>query len=96
MDAMKPTWRGVVVDGVVWAWPTLLMTHDQAFAAFPYLSDYTARFRQWNPGESVDFDSGVSDDDRALVKAWIDLADPVIPPAVIPPVLGHISVMGEF
>lgn len=46
---MSPAWRGVVVDGAVWAWPMVLMDHSTAFQMFPRLSNYTCRWRQWEP-----------------------------------------------
>jgi hypothetical protein len=60
------------MDGVVWAWPTVLMTHSEAFVVLPWLSKHTARWRQWNPGEAVDFDEGTSETDIALVNAWVE------------------------
>jgi hypothetical protein len=68
---MKPAYRGVVVDGVVWAWPMLLLDHNEAFAKLPHLERHTARWRQWSPGEGIDFDPGTSDEDKALVTLWI-------------------------
>lgn len=65
-------WRGVVDEfGKVWGWPTLLMDHNAAFAAVPQLRNYRARFRQWAPGGTVDFDSGASERDKAVVRAWV-------------------------
>lgn len=64
-------WRGVVFDGQVWAWPTLLMTHEEAFMHMPMLRNYGARWRQWEPGSEVDFDPGASPEHRALVHAWL-------------------------
>lgn len=69
---MNPAWRGVVVDGVVWAWPTLLMDHEQAFRLLPHLREYTCRWRQWSPGSEIDFDAGASPADRERVYNWIE------------------------
>lgn len=69
---MKPAWRGFVFDGEVWAWPTLLMTHNQAMAQMPMLTNYDARWRQWEPGGPIDWDPGVSSEDRWLVEAWLE------------------------
>jgi hypothetical protein len=74
---METAWRGVVDnDGHIWAWPTLLMTHDQAFAAEVgwAIEDYRARWRQWEPGGPVDFDPGASNEDRAAVVSWVTAA----------------------
>ena len=71
---MKPAWRGVVIDGVVWAWPTLLLEHNVAFATLPWLENYSARWRQWSPGEAPDFDPGASDEDKALVARFLSMA----------------------
>lgn len=68
---MTPAWRGVVVDGVVWAWPTLLMDHDTAFGIFPHLRGYTCRWRQWESGGRIDFDPDCTPEDRAHVRAWL-------------------------
>ena len=64
-------WRGVVVGGEVQAWPTSLMTHDEAFRVMPVLKRYTARWRQWTPGGPIDFDSGASSHDIALVERFL-------------------------
>jgi hypothetical protein len=65
-------YRGVVYDGHVWAWPTVLWTHADAAMVLPWLgTDASCRWRQWNPGEAADFDKGSSDDDQALVNAWL-------------------------
>jgi len=69
---MKPSWRGVVVDGVVWAWPTLLLDHKEAFVTLPFLSKYSARWRQWETGAPIDFDPGTSQEDKELVEAWME------------------------
>jgi len=71
---MMPAWRGVVVGGAVWAWPTVLWDHNDAFAALPLLGKYTCRWRQWSEGGSIDFDDGASDEDKALVEAWVKAA----------------------
>jgi hypothetical protein len=71
---MKPAWRGIVFKGEVWAWPTALMTHAQAFARRPDLHDYSCRWRQWTPGGVIDFDPGASDADKQLVEAWVAVA----------------------
>jgi hypothetical protein len=72
---MKPAWRGVVFHGEVWAWPTVLFDHRDAFAAWPSLGEgQTCRWRQWEPGGRIDFDPGASDEDKALVEAWIKAA----------------------
>jgi hypothetical protein len=68
---MKPAWRGFVVDGEVWAWPTLLFDHKDAMATLHALKDYTCRWRQWEPGGRIDFDRGASAEDRAKVEAWV-------------------------
>lgn len=69
---MRPAWRGVVFHGEVWAWPTLLFDHNAAFAAWvPLGEEYTCRWRQWEPGGKIDFDRGVSDEDKAKVEAWV-------------------------
>lgn len=70
----KPAWRGVVVRGEVWAWPTLVLDHNGAFAAFARLRDYSCRWRQWEPGGKINFDPGCSDEDRAKVEAWVKAA----------------------
>lgn len=64
-------WRGVVFNGEVRAWPTILMTHNEAFAVFPPLAEYTARWRQWKSGGAIDFDNDVTPEDRALVERWV-------------------------
>lgn len=70
---MKPAYRGVVMpDGTVWAWPMLLWDHNQAFAAFDYLSGYRCRWRQWDADKPADFDPGTSDEDKAIVNAWLE------------------------
>lgn len=71
---MRPAWRGVVLDGEVWAWPMLLLTHVEAFAVLPVLSRASCRWRQWEPDGRVDFDPGCTDEERALVQAWVDSA----------------------
>jgi hypothetical protein len=71
---MKPAWRGVVWEGEVWAWPTLLFDHNQAFAVFPALNRYTCRWRQWEPGGPIDFDLGASEEDKRKVEAWVKAA----------------------
>ena len=66
---MRLAYRGVVdSDGDIVVWPTLLADHSQAFRTLWHLKDYRARFRQWNPGEEVDFDAGASDDDKSMVE----------------------------
>jgi hypothetical protein len=49
------------------------MTHNEAFTVIPQLRNYTARFRQWEAGEPVDFDKDppASAADRALVEEFI-------------------------
>lgn len=71
---MKPAWRGVVVNGVVWAWPMLLMDHNTAFVVLTHLRDYSCRWRQWTADGLIDFDPGCSDADKALVTAWVTAA----------------------
>lgn len=73
---MKPAWRGVVLDdGSIWAWPTLLMDHNEAFSKIGLLSDYRARWRQWSADGAVDFDPGTSDTDRLAVQDWVERAN---------------------
>lgn len=73
---MKPAWRGIVLnDGSIWAWPMLLMDHAQAFAVLPTLKQHRCRWRQWDAGIAVDFDSGASTEDRAAVNAWVERAN---------------------
>lgn len=70
---MKLAWRGVVDgDGDVVAWPMLLMDHNTAFATLPHLRDYRARWRQWDLGAAIDFDPGVTAEDKAKVEAWVE------------------------
>lgn len=71
---MKPAWRGVVLqNGVIWAWPMLLMDHSEAFAVLPHLQrEMRVRWRQWDAGGPVDFDQGTSDEDKQLVNDWIE------------------------
>ena len=64
-------WRGVVVENEVVAWPSLLMDHKTAFAVTGALRGYTARWRQWKPGEWPDFDPGASADDVAQVENFL-------------------------
>lgn len=71
---MKPAWRGVVFQGEVWAWPMVIWDHNETFAAFPTLRRYTCRWRQWEPGGTIDFDPGCSDEDRAKVEVWVAAA----------------------
>lgn len=71
---MRPAWRGVLVGGVIWAWPTLLMDHNAAFIELPHMRKYTVRWRQWEPGGAIDFDPGATDADKALVEAWVKTA----------------------
>ena len=67
-----PAWRGLVVNGTVWAWPTLLFQHKQAFAELPLLAQqHTCRWRQWEPGGRIDFDPGSTAEDRVLVEHWV-------------------------
>lgn len=69
---MKPAWRGVVLnDGTIWAWPTVLMTHTDAFCACAYLAENRARWRQWAEGGPVDFDPDTSVADKAMVNEWV-------------------------
>lgn len=70
---MELAYRGIVDEyGDVHGWPTALMTHKQAFAAAPVLQDITTVcWRQWWPGEAVDFDPGTSAEDKAKVNAWV-------------------------
>jgi len=69
---MNPAWRGIVWEGEVWAWPTLLFDHNEAFFKFPSLGEeYTCRWRQWEPGGKIDFDPGASAEDIAKVEAWV-------------------------
>jgi hypothetical protein len=68
---MRPAWRGIVWNGTVWAWPTLLMDHEEAFRQMPGMRAYTCRWRQWSPGGTIDFDAGCTPEDRALVAAWV-------------------------
>lgn len=78
MAAERPAvaWRGVVDEfGDVWAWPTVLMEHREAFAVLPSLASYRARWRQWSPGDSIDFDPGATPEDRAKVEAWVKAAN---------------------
>lgn len=63
-------WRGVVHDGEVWAWPTVLWDHKAALSILPWLAE-GCRWRQWEPGGAVDFDPGASDEDKRLVEEWI-------------------------
>lgn len=70
--ATGPAWRGVVLDGHVWAWPTLLLAHNDAFAVLPVLAGCSCRWRQWDPGGTVEFDPGTTDEDKARVLAWIE------------------------
>lgn len=73
---MKPAWRGVVLkDGSIWAWPMLLMDHNEAFGALPTLGRHRARWRQWSPGGPVDFDKGASQKDQDRVNAWVKAAN---------------------
>lgn len=70
-----PAWRGVVLEsGEIWAWPMLLMDHNQAFNVLPMLEKHRARWRQWSPGDRVDFDAGASDEDIERVNAWVEQA----------------------
>ena len=72
---MKPAWRGVVFEGEVWAWPTILLTHNAAFMEWPPLrSGCTCRWRQWDAGGPIDFDPGASAEDVAKVEAWVRAA----------------------
>lgn len=64
-------WRGLVVNGEVWAWPMVLLDHAQAMETISLLRKYTARWRQWSPGTAPDFDPGVSAEDKALVETWL-------------------------
>ena len=61
--------------GEVWAWPTVLFDHRQAFMAWPPLRDeMTCRWRQWEPGGPVEFDHETpgSPEDQALVREWVE------------------------
>lgn len=72
---MKPAWRGIVIFGEVWAWPTLLFDHKDAFNAWPPLKkEMTCRWRQWKPGGKIDFDPDPtpSDEDKAKVIEWVE------------------------
>jgi hypothetical protein len=70
---MKPAWRGVVFMDEVWAWPMILMDHQQAFTAWRTLEDgMTCRWRQWEPGGKIDFDHGASEEDMAKVREWVE------------------------
>lgn len=74
--------RGIVWSGEVIAWPTILMTHDQAFAAYSPLRKYTCRWRQWDnePGANVDFDPGASKEDQQKVLDYIEKVQGQRPP----------------
>lgn len=71
---MKPAWRGVVAYGEVWAWPTVLMSHNAAFVAMPQLVNHTCRWRQWEPGGPIDFDPGARPVDKMKVELWVERA----------------------
>ncbi len=76
-------WRGIVdKDGDVIAWPTVLMDHNAAFGVLPSMTsrDYRARWRQWDnePGASIDFDPGASQEDIDKVQSWVDAAQGVV------------------
>lgn len=74
---MKLALRGVVdKDGDVVAWPTLLMDHSQAFGVLPHLADYRCRWRQWEPGEAIDFDPDSTPTDMAAVREYVDSVQP--------------------
>jgi hypothetical protein len=62
-------------DGDIHTWPMLAWDHSEFFHSLPFLSaSHTrARFRQWGPDKPVDFDPGVSDEDRKRVLEYIDL-----------------------
>lgn len=71
-------WRGVVLDnGQIVAWPALLLDHNEAFNKVRTLSNYRCRWRQWDGGMPVDFDSGASQEDKDAVEAWIAAANAV-------------------
>lgn len=73
---MKPAWRGVVLDdGTIWAWPTVLLSHNEAFGILPCIEEYRCRWRQWSPDEAPDFGRGASDEDKQLVRDWIARAN---------------------
>lgn len=63
--------RGVVYRSEVWAWPMLMLDHNQAFMACPMLREYTCRWRQWEPGGRIDFDPGATPEDIALVEDYV-------------------------
>lgn len=70
-----PAWRGVVFHGEVWAWPTILFDHRDAFNKWPPLQEgMTCRWRQWEPGGKIDFDHDTpgTPADQALVKEWVE------------------------
>lgn len=62
-----------MLDGEIWAWPTLIWNHNEALNSDMgfFFKNATCRWRQWSPGEGVDFDPGTSPEDRALVEAWL-------------------------
>lgn len=69
---MKLAYRGVVDrDGTVVGWPMLLLDHAQAFAVLHHLSDYQARWRQWEPDGRVDIDPG-GEEHREAIEAWVE------------------------
>lgn len=73
---MKLALRGVMgCDGDIHAWPMLLADHATAWRAIPGLDcGLRARWRQWNVGGPVDFDVGATPEDRALVQAYVKVA----------------------
>lgn len=74
--------RGIVWEGEVVAWPTILMDHNAAFATWPPLAEYTCRWRQWDneAGAKVDFDPGCSDEDKTKVLDYIEKVQGIRPP----------------
>ena len=67
-------WRGVVTkQNEVIAWPMMLATHADFHSTF-YTNDadFSARWRQWNPGGEVDFDPGFTPEAEQAVYAFLN------------------------
>lgn len=73
---MKLALRGIMDrDGDIHSWPTLAMTHNDFFAQLYGIDEcLRARWRQWDADDPVDFDPGVTPEDRALVEAYVKVA----------------------
>jgi hypothetical protein len=74
MTRKEIAWRGFVdKDLKVIAWPTLLIQHKDFHRLFGTSDDdFLARWRQWSPDESADFEPGATPEAKQAVQEWLD------------------------